>query len=105
MDMTYTKAVEIIKSGNQEDYNMAIDLYRSQSKNKQEDGKAQNETDDIYHKMLKNLPDEERICFAMFHLQGFSVKEIADSLDVSEEIVKYRLNNAKNNISEQLKHS
>ncbi len=59
------------------------------------------ETRDLVHTMMETLPDEQRICLIMFHIQGFSIREIADFLGVPDNTVKSRLNYARKNIKEQ----
>lgn len=51
--------------------------------------------------MLENIPEEERTCLLMFHIEGLSIKEIAETLHITEETVKFRLNSARKNIEEQ----
>ena len=68
---------------------------------KPEEVYTQQETQELVHAMMSNLSDEQRMCLIMFHIQGLSIKEIADSMEVSENTVKSRLNYARKSIKEQ----
>lgn len=54
-------------------------------------------------KELGRLDEKHRTCFELRHINGFSNKEVAEMLGISEGTVKSRLFNAIKNISEALK--
>ncbi|MBO5425823.1 MAG: RNA polymerase sigma factor [Lachnospiraceae bacterium] len=62
---------------------------------------TQKETVELVHEMLNNLSEEQKACLVMFHLQGLSIKEIAEDMQISENTVKSRLNYARKNIEAQ----
>lgn len=50
------------------------------------------ETQELVHELINSLSDEQRICVLMFHMEGQSIRDIADALGCSENTVKSRLN-------------
>ena len=56
------------------------------------------ETQDMVRELIDSLSDEQRICVLMFHLEGYSIKDIATVLNCSENTVKSRLNYGRKNI-------
>lgn len=67
---------------------------------------TQKETQILVRELINSLSDEQRFCILMYHLEGQSIKEIAETLDVSENTVKSRLNygrKALKNKAEELK--
>lgn len=56
------------------------------------------ETQDMVRELISSLSDEQRICVLMFHLEGYSIKDIATVLNCSENTVKSRLNYGRKNI-------
>ena len=56
------------------------------------------ETQELVREMLDSLSEEQRICMLMFHIEGASIKEIADALDCSDNTVKSRLNYGRKNL-------
>ena len=56
------------------------------------------ETQDMVRELINSLSDEQRICVLMFHLEGYSIKDIATVLNCSENTVKSRLNYGRKNI-------
>ena len=60
------------------------------------------ETSRLVNEILDTLSEEQKICTLMYYGQELSVKEIATSLDVSENTVKSRLSYARKNIKEKV---
>lgn len=60
------------------------------------------ETKQAMEEILHKLPDEQRLVVLMFYFQEFSIKEIAQMLDCSENTVKSRLNYAKKKIKTEV---
>lgn len=56
------------------------------------------ETRALVHELLDALSDGQRLCMLMFHLEGASIKEIAQTLGCSENTVKSRLNYGRKNL-------
>lgn len=56
-----------------------------------------------FDKGIAQLDDKHRDVFALRHLQGFSLKEIADVLEINEGTVKSRLFYATKQLAEKLK--
>lgn len=56
------------------------------------------ETQELVHELMDTLSEEQRMCLLMFHIEGTSIKEIAATLDCSENTVKSRLNYGRKNI-------
>lgn len=56
------------------------------------------ETQVMVHELLESLSDDQRMCILMFHIEGQSIKEIAETLGCSENTVKSRLNYGRNNL-------
>lgn len=64
------------------------------------------ETQTLVHELIDGLSEEQRICILMFHIEGLSIHEIAETLGCSENTVKSRLNYGRKNIkgkAEELK--
>ncbi|NMA66900.1 MAG: sigma-70 family RNA polymerase sigma factor [Clostridiaceae bacterium] len=53
---------------------------------------------ELMHELMDTLSEEQRMCLLMFHIEGTSIKEIAATLDCSENTVKSRLNYGRKNI-------
>ena len=51
----------------------------------------QKETSKLVRDMMADLSDEQRMCITMFYMEEMSIKEIAETLAVSENTVKSRL--------------
>ena len=58
------------------------------------------ENTQLIDQLLKQLPDRMRQCLMLKDLQGFSIKEIAEILDISEENVKVNIFRAKVKLKE-----
>ena len=56
------------------------------------------ETQDMVRELIDSLSDEQRICVLMFHIEGYSIRDIATILGCSENTVKSRLNYGRKNI-------
>lgn len=56
------------------------------------------ETRDLVHELINALSDEQRICVLMFHIEGISIREIAETLNCSDNTVKSRLNYGRKNL-------
>ncbi len=59
---------------------------------------SQKETQELVRELIDTLPEEQRLCILMFHIEGQSISEIAKALDCSENTVKSRLNYGRKNI-------
>jgi len=53
--------------------------------------------------LIESLPENYHIVFSLRYVHGMSRKEIADALDISENLVSVRLNRAKQKLVEQLR--
>lgn len=58
------------------------------------------ENTQLIDQLLKQLPDRMRQCLMLKDWQGFSIKEIAEILDISEENVKVNIFRAKVKLKE-----
>ena len=58
----------------------------------------QKETQRLVQEMIDTLSEEQKMCIMMYYIEEMSVKEIAQTLDVSENTVKSRLNYGRKNI-------
>ncbi len=56
------------------------------------------ETQEMVQELIESLSDEQRMCVLMFHIEGYSIKDIATVLGCSENTVKSRLNYGRKNI-------
>lgn len=54
-------------------------------------------------KLIHSLPDNERNVFVMFVIEGYSHKEIAESLNIVEGTCRWYMNNARKLLKEKLK--
>ena len=59
------------------------------------------ETVELAHELINSLSEEQRMCILMFHIEGRSIREIAETLGCSENTVKSRLNYGRKNIKEK----
>ena len=62
----------------------------------------QAETSRIVQEILDGLSEEQRFCIMMYYMDQMSVKEIAQTLGVSENTVKSRLNYGRKNIKSKV---
>jgi len=62
----------------------------------------QQETSRLIREMMADLSDEQRMCVTMFYMEEMSVKEIAETLGVSENTVKSRLNYGRTKIKDKV---
>lgn len=62
----------------------------------------QNETSRLVQEMMADLSDEQRVCITMFYMEEMSVKDIANTLEVSENTVKSRLNYGRQKIKDKV---
>ena len=72
---------------------MAVPVFHHQYNNEKE--LMNKELGKIVEDALKNMPDDYKIVFTLRELNGFSVGETANVLNISEGNVKVRLNRAK----------
>ena len=49
------------------------------------------------------IADEQRLCVLMFHIEGQSIKDIAETLKCSENTVKSRLNYGRKNLKSKVR--
>ena len=56
------------------------------------------ETQEMVQELIGSLSDEQRMCVLMFHIEGYSIRDIATVLGCSENTVKSRLNYGRKNI-------
>lgn len=119
----YTKVKEFRKEGSFEGWlkrimvNSAINNYRSNLKHyynaEIDDGtylEIKDETDSFKNtysaeyliKLIQELPDGYRIVFNMFEIEGYSHKEIAETLNISVSTAKTQLFHAKRTLKSKL---
>ena len=61
-----------------------------------------NETKRLIAEMMNNLPEDQKLVLLMYYVQELSIKEIAESLEVSENTVKSRMNYGKKKLKLQV---
>lgn len=81
--------------------NKMRDQHRSQSRKDKAVEKLGNQLPDAHHdefddvsdyrKLLAQLPRQQRLAIALFYVEGLSVEEVANALDISEGAVKFHL--------------
>lgn len=62
---------------------------------------TQNETKELVNEMIDSLTDEQRFCILMFYMEQQSIAEISNTLGVSPNTVKSRLNYGKKNLKKK----
>ena len=62
---------------------------------------TQQETQELVRELIGSLSEDQKLCVMMFHIEGLSIKEIAEAMDCSENTVKSRLNYGRKNIKEK----
>ena len=62
---------------------------------------TEKETQEMVRTMIDALPEDQRMCILMFHLEGASIREIAEAMECSENTVKSRLNYGRKGIKKQ----
>ena len=60
------------------------------------------ETQRLVAEMIDNIPDEQRLVLLMYYIEELSIKEIAQSLEISENTVKSRMNYGKKKLKVQV---
>lgn len=56
------------------------------------------ETKELVHELLDSLSEEQKMCMLLFHIEGISIREIAELMNCSENTVKSRLNYGRKNL-------
>ena len=64
----------------------------------------QKDYSDLYE-AVRQLPEKIRICVTLYYLEGYSVKETAKILGISESAVKNRLARARARMRGELEHA
>ena len=59
---------------------------------------TEKETQEMVRTMIDALPEDQRMCILMFHIENISISEIARTMDCSENTVKSRLNYGRKNL-------
>ncbi len=59
----------------------------------------------VIEEVLKQVPADYRLVFSLREMNGLSVKETAETLDISEANVKTRLNRAKSMLRKEIENS
>lgn len=69
----------------------------------QMDGQVAEQKDysDLYEAIFK-LPEQIKLCVALYYMEGYSVKEVAALLDTTESAVKNRLAKARGKLKDAL---
>lgn len=63
------------------------------------------ELKDVLEGAIQRIPENQRVVFTLRELNGMSVRETAESLEISEGNVKVRLNRAKAMLQDEIKKS
>lgn len=84
--------------GDQEEEEFEYQIEDESIENQPEIAYSQRETQELVHELIDSLSEEQRMCILMFHIEGQSISEIAESLECSENTVKSRLNYGRKNI-------
>lgn len=71
---------------------------------REEEGAQAEDYSDLYE-AVRRLPQEIRICVTLYYLEGYSVKETAGLLEVSESAVKNRLARARAKLRSDLEQA
>ena len=71
----------------------------------QEVAAAETEDYSDLYEALRQLPEESRICVTLYYLEGYSVRETAKLLDITESAVKNRLARARAKLRAELEHA
>lgn len=71
----------------------------------QEEAAAETEDYSDLYEALRQLPDQSRICVTLYYLEGYSVKETAKILGITESAVKNRLARARASLRTQLEQA
>lgn len=87
---------EIVEDQEEEEFEYQIE--DESIENQPEIAYSQRETQELVHELIDSLSEEQRMCILMFHIEGQSISEIAESLGCSENTVKSRLNYGRKNI-------
>lgn len=87
---------DIAKDSAEEEFEYQIEDESVQ--NQPEIAYSQKETQELVHELIDSLSEEQRMCILMFHIEGQSISEIAETLGCSENTVKSRLNYGRKNI-------
>lgn len=87
---------DIAVNANEEEFEYQIEDENVQTQ--PEMAYSQKETQKLVREIIDSLSEEQRMCILMFHIEGYSISEIADALGCSENTVKSRLNYGRKNI-------
>ncbi|MCF8332217.1 MAG: sigma-70 family RNA polymerase sigma factor [Bacteroidales bacterium] len=84
-------------------YNKELDLDEVTIKNQIEPRVIDQLTVNELMEVIRELPEGYRLVFNLFVLEGYSHKEIADNLDITENTSKSQLSRARNVLQQQIK--
>lgn len=84
------------------DEERAVEFEDDRVENLPEEMMDQKETGRLIREILNSLSEEQRLVVGMFYYEQLSVREIAQTLGVSENTVKSRLNYARKKIEEKV---
>lgn len=79
------------------EYEVADESTESQPEN----AYSRKETQELVRELIDSLSEEQRVCILMFEIEGIPIKEIAATLQCSENTVKSRLNYGRKNIKKK----
>ncbi len=71
---------------------------------REDTGKETEDYSDLYE-AIRQLPQEIRICVTLYYLEGYSVKETAKLLEITESAVKNRLARARAKMRSELQEA
>jgi RNA polymerase sigma-70 factor (ECF subfamily) len=101
--ISHNKAVSLLRKENQ--YIQITDDQMADYAQKNITIPTDKEQTELIHKLLSKLKLAHREVLTLYFLEGFSIKEMAEIIGVSEGTVKSRLYYAKNKLYEALKRS
>lgn len=96
------KTKPVMFSAMSADDEKAVEFEDDRTENLPEQVMEQRETSRLIQEILDSLSDEQRAVVGMFYYEQLSVKEIAQTLSLSENTVKSRLNYARKKIEERV---
>lgn len=90
-----------MEQDNDEGEAIAYEIEDEDTWNQPELAYTQQETQELVWELIDSLSEEQKLCVMMFHIEGISIKDIAETMGCSENTVKSRLNYGRKNIKEK----
>ncbi len=100
--IVYTKSLDWVKLKNKE--RVQLQDYQKEAIEEEVDFEEKEQLRVLLLKSIKALPQHQQVVVKLFYVEGYSLKELSKSLNISEGTAKSRLFHAREKLKLTLKH-